>query len=242
MNAPLVSVVIPVHDRAHYLGPAIDSVQSQTHKPVELIVVDDGSSDGSARVAEERGARVIRQCQRGVSAARNAGIEAATGDYIAFLDSDDLWPQDRLARQVVHLERHPELEFVLAYAMMFVDPDSPTPSWLPDGWLAGVHTVDLPGVQPPGPGQAGPVAAGMTLVARARLFERIGGYDPSYTTGQDIELLTRAADAGAAYERLPFVALNYRLHETNSSPPMNQGMPDMLRLLRASVIRRRALR
>ena len=101
-----VSVVIPVYNRAHCVADAITSALSQTRPPAETIVVDDGSTDGTADLIErEFGERVrlIRQANRGVSAARNAGIDAATQPWIAFLDSDDLWESDKLERQVAAL-------------------------------------------------------------------------------------------------------------------------------------------
>ena len=96
-----VSVIIPTHDRAAVLGRAIESVLAQSLKPLEVIVVDDGSSDDTAALVGQRYPRVrfLRQQNRGVSAARNAGIELARGEWLAFLDSDDEWLPGKLAAQ-----------------------------------------------------------------------------------------------------------------------------------------------
>ncbi|MCJ8502417.1 glycosyltransferase family 2 protein [Desulfatitalea alkaliphila] len=107
---PRISVVIPTFNRAGIVTRAINSVLSQTRPPLEVIVVDDGSTDGTAALLERYAGRirVIRQPNRGVSAARNRGVAAAAGEWIALLDSDDAWQQEKLARQVDHLQRHPE--------------------------------------------------------------------------------------------------------------------------------------
>lgn len=107
---PPVSVIIPTHNRAAFVTEAIDSVLSQQYAPVELIVVDDGSTDHTAETlaAYENRIQVIRQANKGVSAARNRGIQAATGDYIAFLDSDDLWLPEKLVRQTAFFSANPD--------------------------------------------------------------------------------------------------------------------------------------
>ncbi len=107
---PLVSVVIPTHDRRDFLLEAIESVQGQTYKPHEIIVVDDGSNDGTGQTIRERapGVRVIRQPHRGVSAARNRGIREARGDYIAFIDSDDLWLPRKLEMEMEVFLENPD--------------------------------------------------------------------------------------------------------------------------------------
>jgi glycosyltransferase involved in cell wall biosynthesis len=108
-NHPLVSVVIPTYNRAWILTEAIKSVLSQTFENYELIVVDDGSTDNTRLLLDSfKDIRAISQKNKGVSAARNSGIEAAAGDYLAFLDSDDLWLPEKLASQMAFFKTHPE--------------------------------------------------------------------------------------------------------------------------------------
>ncbi len=110
---PLVSVVVPTFNRASQVGQALDSVLAQDYLQRELIVVDDGSTDHTPRILAAYGERiqVIRQGNRGVSAARNQGILAARGDFIALLDSDDYWLPGKLSSQVAFFQQHPSLQF-----------------------------------------------------------------------------------------------------------------------------------
>ena len=107
---PQISVVIPTYNRGWIVAEAVDSVLAQTFSDYELIVVDDGSTDDTAEVLGEYGdrIRVLRQKNKGVSAARNAGIRSAAGRYIAFLDSDDLWLPSKLDRQMAFFHRNPD--------------------------------------------------------------------------------------------------------------------------------------
>ncbi len=112
-QAPLVSVIIPCYNQAHYLGEAIESVLRQTYTRYEIVVVDDGSSDNTLEVAAGyRDVRLVRQENRGLPAARNAGFRASHGDYVVFLDSDDRLLAEALAAGLSCFSRHPECAFV----------------------------------------------------------------------------------------------------------------------------------
>ena len=112
MTAPLVSVIIPTFNRGEWLREAIASVLAQTHPRLEVIVVDDGSRDHTAAVVCAFGARLtyIRQDHAGVSAARNRGVAAAHGEFIAFLDSDDMWQPPKVAAQVALFAQQREIQ------------------------------------------------------------------------------------------------------------------------------------
>ena len=114
VDLPLVSVVIPAYNCERYLGRAIRSVLAQTYPRIECIVVDDGSTDGTAEVIDRFGSavRAIRQENGGAAAARNAGIRTATGRYIAFLDADDYWLRNKLELQIHILEKNPDLVLI----------------------------------------------------------------------------------------------------------------------------------
>lgn len=118
---PTISAVIPTFNRAKLLAEAVDSALQQTHPPDEIIVVDDGSTDNTEQVVAQYGGRLryIRQENSGPAGARNHGIRVASGDFIAFLDSDDLWVKDRLERQLKALAQHPGLDFLFGLEAKF---------------------------------------------------------------------------------------------------------------------------
>ena len=123
MQRPLVSIIIPTYNGARWLPESIDSALRQTYTPTEIIVVDDGSIDETPAILEQYRPRinVIRQARGDIGAARNCGITQARGDYLAFLDHDDVWREDKLATQVDYLWRRPEVDVMHADAVEFDD-------------------------------------------------------------------------------------------------------------------------
>lgn len=117
-DGPGVSVVIPAYNYAHYLAEAVDSVLAQTYAPVELIVVNDGSTDGTRELLDGYGDRIvaIHQENQGLSAARNTGIRRATHEFVAFLDADDIWEPEKLACQMACFRELPD-----AYGLVACD-------------------------------------------------------------------------------------------------------------------------
>lgn len=125
---PAVSVIIPSYNRTRYIGAALDSLAYQTFTDLEAIVVDDGSTDDTEktvyRIAESHPGlklRYITQKHSGISAARNRGISEASGEWIAFLDADDLWVPEKLERQMMYLEKHPACRIIFTRYMNFYD-------------------------------------------------------------------------------------------------------------------------
>jgi glycosyltransferase involved in cell wall biosynthesis len=111
-TAPLVSIVVPCYRQAHFLGDALDSARAQTHEPIEVVVVDDGSPDDvAAVVARYPGVRLIRQTNQGLAAARNTGLEASTGAFVTFLDADDVLYPDAVARGLASLDGRDDCAF-----------------------------------------------------------------------------------------------------------------------------------
>ena len=120
---PLISVIIPTYNAAPYIGETLDSVLSQTYPRKEIIVIDDGSTDSTPQSLEAYNSTVrsIRQENAGAGAARNAGVKAASGDYIAFLDADDLWLPEKLDVQMRIAEKHPESALIACDGVRFDD-------------------------------------------------------------------------------------------------------------------------
>ncbi|MBS1241247.1 MAG: glycosyltransferase, partial [Gemmatimonadetes bacterium] len=198
-----VSVVIPAHNAAPFVAAAIESVLGQTRPAGEILVVDDASSDATAEVVGRYPVTLLQlPPTRGPSAARNAGIAAATGDVVAFLDADDIWYPHHLEQVVGLLDRHPDA--VVAYSgIRFV------------GTREGVWQTRLEPDQPfealervfDKSGQPPQITA---VVRRAALLE-VGGYHPAFRQAQDYELWLRLARVG------PFVCIrevtaDYRYH------------------------------
>ena len=125
MSRPLISVMIGAYNAAPYLGEAIDSVFAQTYRPLELIVCDDGSDDGTADVAKSYGNRLtyVHQENKGNGGARNTAVTRAQGDFFAFLDADDRFVPDKLERQMAVLEADGEIDIVFGHVEEFVSPE-----------------------------------------------------------------------------------------------------------------------
>src|SRR5208337_4612394 len=121
----LVSVVIPAHNSRRYITQTLDSVLAQKHRPLEILVVDDGSTDSTTQLvsAYAREVRLIQQEQHGHPAARNTGIRAAAGEFLGFLDHDDLWSADKLELQLASFERDPSLDLVFGHIQNFFTPE-----------------------------------------------------------------------------------------------------------------------
>ena len=132
---PLISIVVPVYNGARFLAECLDSLAAQDHPAIEIVVVDAGSTDGSAAVAERFGAgraptvRVLRHPHRGLGTTRNAGVDAASGDFVAFCDADDTWKPHKATVQVRHLAAHPEIDIACRQDTV-VEPGTEQPAWL----------------------------------------------------------------------------------------------------------------
>jgi GT2 family glycosyltransferase len=197
-----VTVVIPAWDRARELPAALASVARQSARPAEVVVVDDGSSDRTAEVAAAHGARVIRHDEnRGVSAARNSGIEAAAHDWVAFLDSDDEWLPRHLER--VWAQRHGYV-LVAASGLWVRRPGRDHHLWGVPGRRPRVLDSPAPLVHD----DIIPLSA---VLARRDALLAAGGFDTRLTHAEDLDLWIRLLERGSAVV-LPDVGVVYRLH------------------------------
>ncbi|MGH8213159.1 MAG: glycosyltransferase family 2 protein [Rhodanobacteraceae bacterium] len=174
--AGLVSAIVPVYNGERYLSEALDSALAQTYQNIEIIVVDDGSTDSSARIAENYAAthpqrvRLIRQANGGTGSARNAAMAEARGDYIAMLDQDDLWAPRHLEEAVAVLENEPSIGLVHANIQVLdgvLHPTSPPPWRQADDVFVRLllRRAHIPC---------------LTVVFRRSLVERVGGFDPAF--------------------------------------------------------------
>ena len=207
-----VSVIMPCYNAAAYVGEAIEDVLAQTYGPVELIVVDDGSTDGSADVVARygRAVRLIRQSNGGCASARNTGLAHATGAYVAFLDADDRWDPRILEALVGALADHgadvPSERADLAYCgwARFWGHLGTARPFIPHD-LEADHADKLEFVM-----QCCPFPIHAVLVRMARLRE-VGGFDPRFPPAEDYDLWLRLA-ARCRFVRVPQVMAYYRRH------------------------------
>jgi glycosyltransferase involved in cell wall biosynthesis len=224
-----VSVIIPVFNGARYLADAISSVLGQTHPPTEVVVVDDGSTDDSVSVARAFGpdVQVIRQENRGQPAAMNQGIAQTSGEYVAFLDADDLWERNKTARQLQAFDARPETECSVTWLRGFVSPE-----------LEHERAALDPSLLRDAPGY---VAS--TLMTRRRLFDRIGGFDSTLLHANKTAWFLRAREHGARCEEIPEVLVRRRLHTSNiSQQRASRSLDEYLHLVKRSLDRSRGAR
>jgi glycosyltransferase involved in cell wall biosynthesis len=225
VDNPLVSAVLAVYDGERFLAEAIDSILAQTYEPVEVIVVDDGSTDGSAGIAREcKQIRYIFQPHRGHPAALNAGIDASTGEFIAFLDADDLWMPEKLSLQIPYLIEHPDAGHALALLRNFVEPGAELPPRPTQDLLVSDEALLTVG----------------TLVARRDVFEKVGLFDTDYVHGYDVDWFVRAKEAGVALGIVRETCLLRRIHGRNMSFDREARKLAFARVLRSAIDRRRA--
>lgn len=186
----LVSVVIPNHDYARYVGDAIDSVLRQTYEPVEVVVVDNGSTDGSLdALARYRGrCRIIAQNDLGQSAARDRGIAESTGEFVAFLDADDAWRPQKLERQLRLFREHPDV------ALVYCSLEAADAQLRPTGRIVrAVHRGEILDEFARWPGRAIVVGGESTAVVRRSALDRVGTFDPSLSISGGWDLWRRIA-------------------------------------------------
>jgi glycosyltransferase involved in cell wall biosynthesis len=193
----VISIIIPCYNARPYLEASIGSVLNQETADLELVVVDDGSTDGTPQFVRERfpGARLIEQPNQGVASARNAGIRAARGDWVAFLDADDFWLPRKLQLQLAAAQGNPAVQLICGSWKEWISSDpGPSPDIIDSAlattcdaefesrarWLYPELLLDC-------------CVWTSTVLIRRELLTRIGVFDPSLTIGEDYELWVRAS-------------------------------------------------
>lgn len=226
-EAALVSCIMPARNAARFVGEALESILAQTYRPLEVIVVDDGSDDATCRVARSYGEQVVvlSQAAAGPAAARNRGLRLARGPFIAFQDADDVWRPDKLERQMAVLRAQPALAYCLAHVQCV---------WAPDLREEAQRFRDHRRAQPV-PGYSSNV-----LVAHRWAFTQVGLFNPALRFTDVIDWFLRAAERGLTMEMVPDVLTYRRMHGGNMSRvEADAGRAEFLRLARSVLQRRR---
>lgn len=225
VRRPRVTAIIPVYNRQHYIRDAIENVMAQNYPSLELIVVDDGSDDGTAEVIRQLpyDVRVIRQPNEGPAAARNRGILNATGELIAFLDSDDLWPDGALQILVDELVRDPELMVAKGYSQ-FSKLNPLTNHYEFEGNPEECFPYSIPG-----------------SVFRAEAFAKAGLLDVELQFGEDTDWFNRAKENNLKVKRVPMISLIVRRHQKNMTLGKSDTELGAIRVFKKALDRKRRM-
>jgi glycosyltransferase involved in cell wall biosynthesis len=224
-NNPLVSVIIPVYNGDRYLKESIESVLAQDYQPLEIIIIDDGSTDNSANIAKSFGEKITYYYQEntGHGGAINYGVELAKGDYLAFLDADDLWEKNKLNPQMKVMLNEPEIDIVSGMVQQFFSPELEQESRakiycepeLMKGYVIG------------------------TMMIKKNIFRQIGKLNENYKFGSFIDWFINASDSKLNIKFLPELVLKRRLHKTNSTIVSPQNRSDYTKIIKKVLDRRR---
>ncbi|MEQ8718839.1 MAG: glycosyltransferase family A protein [Acidimicrobiales bacterium] len=203
MNAYLVSCLIPAYNAARFITETLDSIVAQTHRPIEIVVVDDGSTDATADVVRHHDAEItlVEAEHAGLIPARDAAIEAATGDWIAFCDADDLWVPDKLRRQLAVFESDPDVDVCVGQYLNFWDEEA-------------AQEAERYAGQPLSEPISGWIVP--TMLARREVFERYGRFGDAIRPS-DTGWFATAVERGCLVETLEQVVMHRRVHTTNDS-------------------------
>lgn len=229
-DRPLVSCVVPVHNGEQHLAATLTSIAEQTWDNLEIVVVDDRCTDGSVELAKATDPRVRVVCseQPGPAAARNAGVAAARGAYIAFLDADDLWLPQKLEVQMSWLEANPSVDLHTCLAVNFIEGDE-SGEELRRRYGTGLMTRPWGGYTIIG------------LVTPCSTFKRFGSFDETSHTAEISQWFEAAITAGATLHEIPEVLAHRRLHENNTTASMSRedSADAVLRLIKSRLDRQR---
>jgi glycosyltransferase involved in cell wall biosynthesis len=226
MTTPGISLIIPAYNASRYLREAIDSALNQTVPPRQIIVVDDGSTDGTLEIAQSYGAAVtaITQANGDTAAARNRGLEEANQPLIAFLDADDRFVPEKLKRQLQSLSARPDAMLCICRGCDFWSPELPE---------AATRTANLsPQLR------LGQVP---TWLLRREVFERVGTFNTSaaYRFAEGSELYSRIESAGLGVVRIDDVLFERRLHSSNKTTNSKAHMDGIMALMKRRLDLRR---
>jgi len=220
---PLVSVILPVYNGQRFLKQALSSVTSQTYLPMEILVINDGSTDESVKVAESfEGVNIISQKNQGNAAALNRGIKECQGDFISFLDADDCWAVNKTRLQMEFLSHQKDFDCVAGWFQNFFQPGIKIP---PEVNKEILLNPDL-----------GKMLSLGTLLAPRDLFVKVDLFNHTLKIGFDLDWFVRARDLGIKIGKIPRIVMYRRLHDSNISYQVDPGQ--LVNIFRSSIRRK----
>jgi glycosyltransferase involved in cell wall biosynthesis len=226
MTQPLVSIIMPVYNCEKYVAEAIESILTQTYKNIELICINDASTDKSRDVLKSFGDRITLidlDTNKGIAKGRNVGIPFSAGEFIAFADADDIWNPQKLFLQMEQFSKDPYLDISFCMIQNFLSPDASKELGASRQFPTG-----------PIPGQISG-----TFVAKRSSFDRVGLLDEVYRVGEFIDWMARAHELGLKQSMVPEVLYLRRAHETNTTLSKATRV-DYLKIAKAALERKRA--
>ena len=220
-----LSVILPTYNGAEFLSESLNSIINQSSTPYEVIVIDDGSSDDCKSIVDKFPTfRYFRIENSGVAAARNLGIEKSSGDWIAFIDQDDIWTTDSLSNRLQFLEEHQDADIIIGRQKWFLHNLTLPPSWVKQEQMSN----DLDGY-----------LLGCALL-RKSLFTRFGLFDVSFRFSSDFDWFFNLKDNGVTFYSIEQIILYKRIHEKNESRHTDLSLKELSKALFNSVKRKRA--
>jgi glycosyltransferase involved in cell wall biosynthesis len=223
LNNPKISVIIPVYNGEIFLEDTIKSVLNQNYDNWECIVVDDGSIDGSAAIAKKYEQIIyLYQEHKNVAAARNLGIQKASGEYLAFLDADDIWDTHKLETQINYMEESPEIDYsITKHSLFLTEGLKDIPQWVRTNHLQEETIAYIPS----------------SLIVRKSAFEIVGYFDESYKISDDSDWFLRARDAGIKLGIIDKNLLYKRVHSQCLTSQTGVIKKELMKSIRASLWR-----
>ena len=220
-----ISVIIPVYNGEKYLNEAINSILDQSYKPFELIIIDDGSNDKTAEIAATYKKSLIYLYQKnaGIAASRNLGVSMAKGNFISFLDADDLWVKEKLQLQKERLEADSTIDIIFGMVEHFYSPETD------EGFKKSIQCPPepSPGIHP------------VTMLIKRSTFLQVGLFSTDYKTGEFIEWHARAQENDLKTYCISEVLLKRRIHHNNYTLINKDAKNDYARIVKDMILRRK---
>ena len=225
-NTPVLSsVIIPVYNCDHYLGEAIESVLAQSYRPLEILIIDDGSTDNSAEIAKSFIPHIqyYYQPNNGAATAINYGINLSQGDFLTFLDSDDLWSKDKLMLQFQCLAKNPHLDIIFGHVQQFISPELDNVTRqrfeIPKEIMQGIHRG--------------------TMLIKRQSFLNVGYFSSGWHIAEFIDWYIKAKELNLEMAVIPDIILKRRIHQSNTGIIKKDQRSEYVKLIKQTLDRKR---